>query len=101
MTPPTVTPEEMVASIDVVLHETPHVPAALLRRVRLTAARDFIQSRAAKDAATKASAEDALDAWWHEDHFGEKCGVGHTEECVSTAFTDGYSAGFRAAKERT
>ena len=44
------------------------------------------------------SLEDALDEWWHEDHFGAKCEIGgaaHSETCVSDAFKDGYSAGRR------
>jgi len=47
------------------------------------------------------SVEDALDEWWSEDHFGEKCHEEcHSEECVSSAFNDGYAAGHaKASKE--
>lgn len=54
---------------------------------------------------TKVSvADEALDKWWHEDHFGDGCDIGpqssgHSEDCVSLAFTDGYSAGQQAAEQ--
>lgn len=44
---------------------------------------------------------DANDAWWHDDHFGENCEEeSHTEQCVDTAFQGGWDAALRSERQR-
>ena len=95
-----------------------HVPVSLLDQIHaarsqaeangqhelarwLTAHADEACPAAIAQGMELSGANDALDEWWHEDHFGDKCEVGgvgmaHSEECVSTAFRDGYAAGRKA-----
>jgi|GEM_PF-1823587 len=102
MTPPTVTPEEMIAAIDVKInsHEgvlrgwLPEEQRAAFNREMavLTAARDFIKARAAQDAAVAKSVEEGFEEF-RRDHF--RAAHPAVETCLPIAFAYGYSAGRR------
>jgi uncharacterized small protein (DUF1192 family) len=98
----TVTPKEMLVAIERAhdgIQRTVSPGAVTSATLRgLTAASDQIRAYTGRDATVAKSAEDALDEWINDSHFGEKCGFDsegvptHSEKCVETAFADGYSA---------
>jgi len=99
---PTVTPEEMIAAIDVKInsHEgvlrgwLPEEQRAAFNREMavLTAARDFIKARAAQDAAVAKSVEEEFGEF-RKDHFHAAHPV--SEACLTIAFADGCRTGRR------
>ena len=102
MTPPTVTPEEMIAAIEdrVSSHDgvlrgwLPDEQRAAFDRERVVfvTVRDFIRQHATKDAAVAKSVEEGFEEF-RRDHF--RAAHPAVETCLPIAFAYGYSAGRR------